>query len=68
MSWIIDLRKELGIPNQLSEVIKEKDFNIDLLSEMALNDPSTITNPKKLTLKDMKIMYERSFSGKLFDE
>ena len=46
MSWIIDLRKELGIPNQLSEVIKEKDFNIDLLSEMALNDPSTITNPK----------------------
>ena len=68
MSWIIDLRKELGIPNQLSEVIKEKDFNIDLLSEMALNDPSTITNPKKLTLKDMKIMYERSFSGKLFNE
>ena len=68
MGWIIDLRKELGIPNQLSEVIKEKDFNIDLLSEMALNDPSTITNPKKLTLKDMKIMYERSFSGKLFDE
>ena len=68
MSWIIDLRKELGIPNQLSEVIKEKDFNINLLSEMALNDPSTITNPKKLTLKDMKIMYERSFSGKLFDE
>ncbi len=68
MDWIIDLRKELGIPNQLSEVIKEKDFNIDLLSEMALNDPSTITNPKKLTLKDMKIMYERSFSGKLFDE
>ena len=68
MGWIIDLRKELGIPNQLSEVIKEKDFNINLLSEMALNDPSTITNPKKLTLKDMKIMYERSFSGKLFDE
>ena len=68
MGWIIDLRKELGIPNQLSEVIKEKDFNIDLLSEMALNDPSTITNPKKLTLKDMKIMYERSFSGKLFNE
>ena len=68
IGWIIDLRKELGIPNQLSEVIKEKDFNIDLLSEMALNDPSTITNPKKLTLKDMKIMYERSFSGKLFDE
>ena len=33
---------------------------------MALNDPSTGGNPKKLTEADMKIMYQYSMSGKLF--
>ena len=33
---------------------------------MALEDPSTATNPKKMTIDDMKILYEHSLSGKLF--
>jgi len=33
---------------------------------MALEDPSTAGNPKKLTKKDMQIMYEYSISGELF--
>jgi len=33
---------------------------------MALDDPSTATNPKKLTLKDFKILYQNSISGELF--
>ena len=41
-------------------------FNLDKLSQMALEDPSTGGNPKKLTKEDMKIMYEHSLSGKLF--
>ena len=68
IDWIMDLRKELGIPHKLSEVIKEEDFDIDLLSKMALNDPSTSSNPKKLTIDDMKILYKNSFLGKLFHE
>jgi len=68
IDWIINLRKELGIPHKLSEVIKEEDFDIDLLSKMALNDPSTFSNPKKLTLNDMKILYKNSFLGKLYYE
>jgi len=36
------------------------------LSLMALEDPSTSGNPKKLQLKDMKIMYEHSLNGELF--
>ena len=68
IDWIIDLRKQLGIPHKLSEIINEKDFDIDRLSEMALSDPSTGGNPKKLTAADMKNMYQKSFSGKLFDE
>ena len=65
--WIIDLRKKLNIPHKLSEVISEKDLEIDKLSKLALEDPSTGGNPKKLTLDDMKIMYEYSMSGKLFN-
>ena len=67
IQWIIDLRKKLNILHKLSEVISEKDLEIDKLSKLALEDPSTGGNPKKLTLDDMKIMYEYSMSGKLFN-
>jgi alcohol dehydrogenase class IV len=36
LNWVLDLRKKLDIPHKLSEVIDEKDFNIDRLSKMAL--------------------------------
>ncbi len=66
IKWILDLRKELKLPHKLSEVIDDKDLSIDKLSKMALEDPSTSSNPKKLTEKDMKLMYQHSMSGKLF--
>ena len=66
IEWILKLRKELNIPHKLSEVIKKEEFDVDRLSAMALEDPSTSGNPKPLTLNDMKIMYEYSMSGKLF--
>jgi len=66
LNWVLDLRKELNIPHKLSEVIDVKKINLDKLSKMALEDPSTATNPKKMTIDDMKILYEHSISGKLF--
>ena len=66
VNWVLDLRKKLDMPHKLSEVINEKDFDIDRLSKMALADPSTGGNPKKLTVDDMKIMYQHSMSGELF--
>ena len=66
VDWIIGLRKDLKIPNKLSEVLDEKKFDLEKLSQMALDDPSTGTNPKKLSKSDMKIMYEHSLAGKLF--
>ena len=66
IDWTLKLRKDLDIPHKLSEVIEEKDFDINRLSKMALEDPSTGGNPKKLTVEDMKIMYEHSMSGNLF--
>ena len=66
IDWIIKLRKDLNIPHKLSEILDEKKFDLDKLSQMAFDDPSTGGNPKKISKSDMKIMYEYSLSGKLF--
>ena len=66
LEWILDLRKKLEIPHKLSDVIDINKLDIDELSEMALNDPSTASNPKTLTISDMKIIYKNSISGELF--
>ncbi|MDC1025901.1 iron-containing alcohol dehydrogenase [Candidatus Pelagibacter sp.] len=66
INWVLDLRKKINIPHKLSEIIKEEDFELDRLSKMALEDPSTGGNPKKLTETNMKTMYQHSMSGKLF--
>ena len=66
LNWILDLRKKLNIPHKLSDVMDTKKINLNKLSKMAFEDPSTQTNPKKMTIDDMKILYEHSISGKLF--
>ena len=66
LNWILDLRKKLNIPHKLSDVVEVEKMNLDHLSKMALEDPSTATNPKKMTINDMKILYEHSISGELF--
>ena len=66
LQWVMDLRKEFNIPHKLSDIIDEKKIDLDKLSEMAFNDPSTSGNPKKLKKEDMKIIYQHSISGKLF--
>ena len=66
IDWVLKLRIDLEMPHKLSEIIMEKDFDIERLSLMALEDPSTATNPKKLTVNDMKLMYNHSMTGKLF--
>ena len=66
LNWILELRNELNIPHKLSEVINEDHFDLQLLSKMALEDPSTSTNPIKLQLEDMKKLYQQSFKGDLF--
>ncbi len=66
LNWILDLRRELKIPHKISEVIDVNKINIKELSQMALDDPSTTSNPRKLTINDMQILYEHSISGELF--
>jgi alcohol dehydrogenase len=66
IDWILKIRKDLNMPHKLSEVIKDEDLDIERLSQMALEDPSTGGNPKKLTKEDMKLLYKHSMLGKLF--
>ena len=66
LEWILNLRKELKIPHKLSDVIKVNEEDLDKLSQMALEDPSTPGNPKDLKLNDMKLIYKYSLEGKLF--
>ncbi len=64
--WILDLREELNIPHKLSDVIDDSKIDLDKLSEMAFNDPSTNGNPVKLKKDDLKKMYKHSLTGELF--
>ena len=66
LEWILDLRKNLSIPNKLSEIIDCSELDLEKLSSMAFEDPSTSGNPIEITRKDLKLMYEHSISGKLF--
>jgi alcohol dehydrogenase class IV len=66
MQWIMDLRIEFNIPHKLSDLVDEEKIDLEKLSKMAFDDPSTGSNPKKLTKEDMKTMYQHSISGELF--
>ena len=66
LTWILDLRKKLNIPNKLSDVVDCTNLDLDKLSLMAFEDPSTSGNPKKISQKDLREMYEHSISGDLF--
>tara|TARA_Y100000022_G_scaffold59922_1_gene51366 strand:- start:554 stop:1714 length:1161 start_codon:yes stop_codon:yes gene_type:complete len=66
LSWVLTLRKDLEIPNTLSDVMDCSKLNLEELSLMAYKDPSTSGNPKKINKDDLKLMYEHSISGELF--
>ncbi len=66
LEWILELRKNLNIPHKLSDIMDCNKINLDELSLMAFQDPSTGGNPKKINQSDLKKMYEMSISGKLF--
>jgi alcohol dehydrogenase len=63
LNWILELRKELSIPHTLKDLNVEFDF--ELLSPMALKDPSTGPNPKDISLDEMKQLYIDSYEGNL---
>ena len=64
MDWILELRSNLNIPHTLSEIIDD-DKNLEKMSLMAFNDPSTTTNPIPVNAEDFLKMYINAFKGDL---
>ena len=66
LNWILELRKDLGIPHKLADAMDCKNIDLEELSSMAYEDPSTGSNPKEISKQDLKEMYKKSISGELF--
>ena len=64
MDWIIEIRQTLKIPHTLKELINDQ-TKLELMSEMAYNDPSTSSNPVKLNKKDFLELYKEAYEGDL---
>jgi len=64
MQWMLDLRREIGIPHTLAE-LGVKAEHLDRLSEMAAVDPTAGGNPIKAGVPEMRRMFEAAVSGRL---
>lgn len=62
--WILDLRKDIGIPHTLRE-IKVDDKQIDKVAEMAAVDPSAGGNPVKVGAPELRQIFVAALDGKL---
>ncbi|MDA9676851.1 iron-containing alcohol dehydrogenase, partial [bacterium] len=60
VDWVLELREQIKIPHAIIDSAKITDQDIVKMSPMALEDPCTPGNPKKITLDDMVLMYEHS--------
>jgi alcohol dehydrogenase class IV len=64
LSWVLALRKEIGIPHTLKDIGVGSD-RIDELSEMAAVDPTAGGNPVPAGVPEMKQMFVASIEGRL---
>ena len=67
---IKDLRASMGMPGSLKEFgVTEEKFksNIDEVAELAVGDPCTGTNPREVSVAEMKRIFEYAYEGKEID-
>lgn len=65
-NMIKEMNKEMGIPQTLKEYgVSEEDFyaNVDRISENAVLDACTGSNPRPITVEEMKKLYTCTFTG-----
>ncbi|MFC1748573.1 iron-containing alcohol dehydrogenase [Pseudomonadota bacterium] len=63
LKWIVELRTELKIPNNLKD-IGINDDKLDRVAAMAVEDPSAGGNPVLLTTEEYKGILEKAVTGK----
>ena len=61
LEWVLHIRSELALPHTLKAL--DQEFNFELLSHMALKDPSTAPNPRDISYEEMKKLYINSYEG-----
>ncbi len=64
LDWVQALKKEIGIPDTLADLgVKESD--LDMLTPMAVEDPSTGGNPRPAGHAEMRQMFVKAIRGDL---
>jgi alcohol dehydrogenase class IV len=64
LTWVLALRKEIGIPHTLADLgVKEAD--LDVLVPEAVDDPSTGGNPRPAGAAEMREMFVNAIRGHL---
>ncbi|MEE8393914.1 MAG: iron-containing alcohol dehydrogenase [Rhodospirillales bacterium] len=64
LEWILELRKEIGIPHT-ADALGVGPEHLDKLSAMAAEDPTAPSNPVPAGVDDMRKMYEAALTGKV---
>ena len=64
INYLIDLRKELNIPHTLKAIHINEDRAMEI-GEMAFKDPSTPTNAKPVSSRDLENLFRAAVRGEL---
>jgi len=64
MDWIMELRNRFDIVNTAAELGVEEN-QLEMLSEMAANDPTAAGNPIPVNARDMRTMFDAAMAGRL---
>jgi alcohol dehydrogenase len=63
--WVLELRREIGVPHTLKELGVPDTSKADQIAKMAIVDPTAGTNPVPLDEKGAKAIFLAAFEGKL---
>ena len=67
LKWLLDLRRDLGIPHSLSDagILRADDSRLDEISRMATRDPTAATNPIPLDETECARILNSALTGKV---
>lgn len=64
LDWVLELREEIGIPNTLA-ALGVNESHVPEFARMAMADPSTPSNPVKLSVRKFEKLYSNAIKGDL---
>lgn len=64
IDWVVALKAQIGIPRTLAQLGVGSD-HVERFSEMAMQDPPTLTNPVEMTRDKFEFLYEKCINGTL---